>query len=84
MITVDKKMVPLPIKKRNSFPWDALKKTGDSFHVQYSDNSERKKYHTASNILSAFNLYRMYHNLPWKITTRKMDGGVRVWRIDKP
>ena len=76
VITVDKTPVPIPLKKskgRYAYPWDMLLKHGDSFLVPLG------KGETAGQLTSR--IYGAGHNRGYKITTRAIDGGMRVWRI---
>ena len=76
VITVDKTPVPIPLKKimgRHAYPWDMLLKNGDSFLVPLGKRETVKQV--------AGRLLNCGRNRGYKITTRAMDGGVRVWRI---
>ena len=75
VITVDKTPVPIPAKKASGrpYPWAMLLKHGDSFFVPSGKGETVQKI--------AVRLLNCGRNRGYKITTRTMDGGVRVWRI---
>lgn len=65
--------VPLPITlRRTRWPWASMK-VGDSFLVQ--DIGDR------GSIASAASYYGKRHP-GFKVTIRKVEGGLRVWRIE--
>ena len=75
-ITVDAKPVPIPPihghrGAHKKYPWEALKKPGDSFFVRANGREPR--------VLVATLIGCARHG--YKVTTRQMDGGVRVWRV---
>ena len=74
------KNIPIPLtnyKKAigSKYPFLQLK-IGDSFFIKCDDNEKRAK-QTTLIALSG----RLSKEYKMKFTTRKVDGGVRVWRI---
>lgn len=71
-----KKEINLPGKKRK-YPFPDMK-IDDSFLVELSDLDYNKK---RQNIATACNLYKK-KNPKFNFTVRKVDSGIRVWRIE--
>jgi hypothetical protein len=78
--------IPVP-KKRNEgrgyeYPWDIMK-VGDSFFVKMDveNMTKKEKNKKQSSISTCGRTYFKLHKLNRVITTRNVEGGVRVWRI---
>ena len=71
MIRLDRKKHTVP-PKRGKYPWDQMKK-GSSFFVAVEDFREECSLRAGASIQAK--------KRNWKITVRKTDGGVRVWRL---
>jgi hypothetical protein len=69
------KGIPMPTKKE--YPWDEME-IGDSFFVKANDNDIVK---THSSIQSLGIRWFRVHKPDGKVATRKVEGGVRIWRI---
>ena len=77
------KNVPLERKKKvhTRFPFDKMK-VGDSFYIPKKDQLQSA---AVASVYAAANSYNKTFSTRIKISTRKDDGGLRVWRIeDKP
>ena len=69
-------LVPPPTREgRRRYPWDKMKK-GDQFFVAATDEEARRTQQTLS---TAACQYGKNHGM--EFTTRRVEGGVRVWRI---
>ena len=80
---VIEKNIPIAKKERkgmnSEYPWDKME-IGDSFHV---DVPEGKKINTVQSSVHAIaRIYALYNHLNIKFTTRKEEGGFRIWRIE--
>lgn len=71
------KNISHPLVKNNPYPWGKLK-VGDSFFVAIEHYTPQRQ----SSIKSNGNEWSERHDKTIKFTTRKVDGGVRVWRIE--
>ena len=71
-IAVEKDVpLPAPLRGSGKYPWRSMA-VGDSFFVPGM---------TTASI--AGSVHSAYKRLPgWKFTSRTVDGGVRVWRIE--
>jgi len=58
------------------FPFAEME-VGDSFYIPWGDEGEKRVRGTVSNAMGAFQL----RNKPKKLISRKVDDGLRVWRI---
>lgn len=71
--------IPVPAHgggpNRRRFPFPDME-VGDSFLVPWRESESK----TRSNISNAMAAYKLRH-APKDFTSRKTDGGVRVWRI---
>lgn len=74
MIAVEKG-IPLPGRKHHKYPFDEMD-VGDSFFIpaKSADDAARAQ-------VSALGAMRARRLLDKDFTTRRVDGGVRVWRI---
>lgn len=73
------KGIPMERKKHvfARFPFDKMK-IGDSFFVPKEDQNPEG---VGASIYSAANSYNRFHGTKIRVSTRKQEGGVRVWRI---
>lgn len=65
------KDVPMPVS-RSRYPFPQMK-VGDSFFVPET--------HVPARLMSAAISYAKRNTLAWKFAARRIDGGVRIWRI---
>lgn len=76
IIKIDKDVPIPPDNKNKRFPFDKME-VGDSFLYSESNNE--------SAVRNACMLWKGYvkrAGLDWKFTVRKMDEGVRIWRVE--
>lgn len=59
------------------FPFNKMK-IGDSFFVPKEDQNPEG---VAASVYSAANSYNRTHGTKLRMSTRKVEGGIRVWRI---
>ena len=73
-IKVDSNLIPIPGRRGHgvSYPWDQLKKKGESFLVPIGKGK------TPSQMISR--IMGSGRNKGYTIVTRSMDKGIRVWR----
>ena len=71
-LTIEKGMSPPKQTVRYAYPFEEME-VGDSFCVPVEGSGDRQK------VLNA--CYRASKKLGWKFQTRKVEDGVRVWRI---
>lgn len=82
MIKIDKK-VPIPehrVRSNKKYPFESME-VGNSFFIECP---LAETYRTTANILSCFRNFKSYHpdKISWRITTRKVEGGIRCWRFE--
>lgn len=72
------KGVPVPESKALSakYPWDGMQ-PGDSFLIAFDG---RRDFHIREKASAAANYAKRAFG--WKLCTRTVEGGVRVWRIE--
>lgn len=74
--------IPMPMKKRrgfNSYPFHEMK-VGDSFFVPLKEG--KKQHSLICQISTSARLYSMASGKGWRFTTRSVEGGCRVWRVN--
>ena len=75
--------IPLPPRngfRRKAYPFLDLKEPGQSFVVPVK-NWEWAK--TENRVRASFHYWKRVQNLPFTITTRRVENGIRVWRIEQ-
>ena len=67
--------IPMPRKRGSKYPWAAMK-IGDSFFVPDRPGVRRNPIRAGASIQTRKSGYKV------KYKTRKVDGGMRVWRVE--
>ena len=77
------KGLAIPTSRRgkavSNYPWTSLE-VGDSFFVKFDPNEYHALKYLQQAITGSAYAYRDIHCQNFKITTRQMGDGVRVWR----
>ena len=75
------KGVPIPGRGGKAlFPWDEMK-PGMSFFIPETDDNAKQRFQAAA--ISSGRVWCKKNQPDWKVVTRRLEEGVRVWLVER-
>lgn len=75
---VDAGIEPPQLRVRRKYPWPEMK-VGDSFFIPVDDARQCERVRNSAK--ASAGQFRARHNRAFETVSRKIEGGLRIWRV---